>query len=228
MRIAILGTGNVGQTFAEKFISLGHEVVMGTRDVGHTLERVDKDGKPLFAEWHSKNVKVVLKTFKEVVQECELIVNALQGGATISAIQSCNSADFDNKIFIDIANPLDFSQGFPPSLLPDLCNTNSLGEEIQKELPNAKIVKTLNTMWCGLMVNPKLINNGDHLNYICGNDTESKSKVLELLLSFGWAAENILDLGDIKNARATESVLLIWTRIFGATQNGAFNFKLVK
>ena len=83
-------------------------------------------------------------------------------------------------------------------------------------------------MWCGIMVNPKMINNGNHQNYICGNDTDAKAKVIEILQSFGWEKENILDLGDIKNARGTEAVLLIWTRIYGATQNGAFNFGIVK
>ena len=230
MKVAILGTGNVGQTFAEKFISLGHEVVMGPRDVANTIGRTESNnnGGLTFSEWISKNKTVVLKTFKDAVSEGEVIVNALQGAITISAIQTCKASDFENKIIIDIANPLDFSQGFPPSLLPNLQNTNSLGEELQKVVPNAKVVKTLNTMWCGLMVNPKMLDNGDHQNFICGNNSEAKAKVMEILLSFGWTKDNVLDLGDIKNARGTESTLLIWTRIYGATQSGAFNFKIVK
>ena len=226
MKVAILGTGNVGQTFAEKLISLGHEISMGTRNVKDTLESI-KSGKP-FADWLLKNGKVNLKTFKDAVNESEFIINALNGGSTIEAVQSCNQNDFDNKIIMDVANPLDFSQGFPPSLIEGLNNTNSLGEELQKQLPNSKVVKTLNTMWCGLMVNPLLINNGHHQNYICGNDKSAKEKVLEILASFGWENENILDLGDITNARGTEAILQIWTRIYGATQNGAFNFTIVK
>ena len=230
MKIAILGTGNVGQTFAEKFISLGHSVVMGTRDVANTMERkaTDNYGSLPFGEWHAKNQAVVLKTFAEAVSEGEIIINALNGGATISAINSANKTDFDGKIIIDIANPLDFSQGFPPSLIDSLQNTNSLGEEIQKILPNAKVVKTLNTMWSGIMVNPAMINGGNHQNFIAGNDADAKAQVIEILSSFGWAKENHLDLGDIKNARGTEATLLLWIRIFGATQNGAFNFKIEK
>lgn len=230
MKIAILGTGNVGQSFAEKLVSLGHEVKMGTRNVSTTMERKSTDnyGSLPFGEWHSKNGEVQLMTFKDAVSESEIVINALQGATALSVIRSCNKSDFDNKIVIDISNPLDFSQGFPPSLLEGLNNTNSLGEEIQKELPKAKIVKTLNTMWSGLMVNPTMINNGEHQNYICGNDKEAKEKVITLLLSFGWSKDNILDLGDITNARGTESTLLIWTRIYGVTQNGAFNMKLVK
>lgn len=229
MKVAILGTGNVGQTFAEKLVSLGHEIVMGTRNVDSTLKRKSTDnyGSLPFGEWHSKNKKVQLRTFKEAVSESEIVINALQGAIALSVIQACNKTDFDKKIIIDISNPLDFSQGFPPSLLEGLNNTNSLGEEIQKELPNAKVVKTLNTMWSGLMVNPAMINNGEHQNYICGNDEGAKEQVIELLLSFGWKKDHILDLGDITNARGTESTLLIWTRIYGTTQNGAFNMKIV-
>jgi len=230
MKVVILGTGNVGQTLAEKLISLDHDVIMGTRNVAATLERKLSDNSrgPTFGEWHSINEKVNLMTFKNAVGEGELLINALNGAAVIPVIQSCNRSDFDNKILMDIANPLDFSHGFPPSLLPGLHNTNSLGEEIQKALPNAKVVKTLNTMWCGVMVNPAMINNGAHQNYICGNDKEAKEKVTGLLASFGWNKDYILDLGDITNARGTESTLLIWTRIYGSKGSGAFNMKIVE
>jgi len=230
MKVVILGTGNVGQTLAEKLISLNHEVIMGTRDVAATLERKGSgnSGDLSFGEWHSNNKKVQLMTFQDVVREGELIINALHGAAVISVIQSCNLPDFDNKLVMDIANPLDFSRGFPPSLLPGFHNTNSLGEEIQKVLPNSKVVKTLNTMWCGIMVNPEMINNGVHQNYICGNDKAAKEKVTDLLVSFGWNKDYILDLGDITNARGTESTLLIWTRIYGIMGSGAFNMKIVK
>jgi 8-hydroxy-5-deazaflavin:NADPH oxidoreductase len=229
MKIAILGTGSVGQAFAEKFISLGHQVMIGTRNVEVTLARkaADNSHSLAFGEWHSKNPNVQIGTFAETVKFGEIVLNALQGAVTIATIQSCNATDFDGKIIIDIANPLDFSKGFPPSLIEGLNNTNSLGEEIQKILPNAKVVKTLNTMYCGIMVNPAMVNNGHHTNYICGNDADAKTKVIEILTSFGWHESNMLDLGDITNARGTESTLLIWTRIYGAKQSAAFNFHIV-
>jgi 8-hydroxy-5-deazaflavin:NADPH oxidoreductase len=230
MKVAILGTGSVGQTFAEKFISLGYQVMMGTRNVENTLARkaTDNYGSLPFAEWHSKNQTVQLGTFSDTVKFGDIVLNALQGAVTLSTIEACDAADFDNKIIIDIANPLDFSRGFPPALIEGLNNTNSLGEEVQKILPNAKVVKTLNTMYSGIMINPAMIGNGNHTNYICGNDADAKAKVIEILKSFGWNAENILDLGDITNARGTESTLLIWTRIYGATKTGAFNLSIVK
>ena len=82
-------------------------------------------------------------------------------------------------------------------------------------------------MWCGLMVNPALVNNANHDTFICGNDAEAKEFVKDILKSFGWFEKNILDLGDITNARGTEMYLPLWLRIWGATNNGAFNIKIV-
>jgi 8-hydroxy-5-deazaflavin:NADPH oxidoreductase len=221
MKIAILGTGNVGQTFATKFIALGHQVMMGTRKVADTMQ------KEKFAEWHTSNTQVQLGTFAEAVAYGEIVLTALQGAATITAISTANTTDFDGKIILDVSNPLDTSKGFPPTLLEGLNNTNSLAEEIQKTLPNAKVVKTLSTMWCGLMVNPAMIGNGDHNAFIAGNDADAKTKAKEILASFGWITSNILDLGDITKARGLEMYLPLWLSIFGATNNGAFNIKIV-
>jgi predicted dinucleotide-binding enzyme len=230
MKITVLGTGNVAQTFATKFIELGHEVMLGTRNVADTLARkaTDNYGSLPFSEWHSANPKVQLGTFAQAAAFGELAINALNGGATLTAVASCNSADFDNKVIIDLANPLDFSKGFPPSLLDGLNNTNSLGEALQAALPNAKVVKTLNTMFSGIMVNPAMINGGNHTNFICGNDADAKASVRNILAQLGWADANTLDLGDITNARGTEAILPLWVRIYGATQTGAFNFSIVK
>ena len=229
MKIAVIGTGTVGQTFASRLVSLGHEVMMGTRNVADKLAATNKDmyGNPPFSEWHAANKNVQLGTFAEAAAFGEIILNVTQGGNSINALKQADAKNLDGKIIVDIANPLDFSKGMPPSLIPELSNTNSLGEEIQKTFPGAKVVKTLNTMWAGLMVNPNMIAGGDHTAFICGNDGDAKTKVKSLMNEFGWKKENILDLGDISSARGTEAVLPIWLRIWGATQNGAFNFKVV-
>jgi predicted dinucleotide-binding enzyme len=228
-KIGILGTGNVGRTYAAKFIALDYEVMIGTRNVPEKLADNLKDayGSPLFSEWHSSNQKVRLGTFKEAVAFGEIILNATKGINSINALKMADINDLNGKILIDIANPLDFSKGMPPSLLPELTNTNSLGEEIQKTFPDVKVVKTLNTMWAGLMVNPAMIGGGDHTVFICGNDSGSKGEVKEILKSFGWKESNILDLGDISSSRGTEMYLPLWLRIFGAKNNGAFNIKIV-
>lgn len=229
MKIAIIGTGTVGQTFASKLITLGHEVMIGTRNVAEKLKSTAKDGygNPPFAEWHTANPKVKLGTFEESASFGELILNVTQGGSSIQALTLAGAKNLKGKIVVDISNPLDFSKGMPPSLIPELSNTNSLGEEIQKTFPEAKVVKTLNTMWCGLMVNPGMIADGNHTAFICGNDADAKSKVKSLINEFGWKQENILDLGDITSSRGTEAILPIWLRIWGATNNGAFNMKVV-
>jgi len=230
MKIAVFGTGSVGQTIAAKLVSLGYEVMIGTRDVNEARLRTAADmyGNPGFATWINSNNKVKLGTFAGAASFGELLINATSGGSSVKAIKSAKSDDLKGKILIDIANPLDFSKGAPPSLIPSLSNTNSLGEELQKEFPQTYVVKTLNTMWCGLMVNPGMIGNGDHINYICGNDASAREKVRDLLKKFGWKEESLLDLGDITNSRGTEAVLPIWLRVWGATGTGAFNFKIVK
>ena len=229
MKIAIIGTGSVGQAIASKLAELGHEVMMGTRNVKEKLANNEKDGygNPPFKDWHKSNSKIQLGTFAESARFGSIVFNATHGGSSLSALNLAGTQNISGKILIDIANPLDFSNGMPPSLLPGLNNTNSLGEEIQKAFPLTKVVKTLNTMWCGLMVNPSMIGGGDHINYLSGNDAEAKTEVKMLLKQFGWKDSSLLDLGDITGARATESLLPIWLRVWGVTQNGAFNFKLV-
>jgi len=229
MKVAIIGTGGVGQILASKLISLGHQVMIGTRNVAEKLASQAKDGygNPPFSEWHKQNQQIKLGTFAEAAAFGELIINATHGENSVKALQLAEANNLNGKILIDIANPLDLSKGMPPSLLPELSNTNSLGEEIQKTFPLTKVVKTLNTMWAGLMVNPAMISHGDHSNFICGNDQEAKQKVKSLLNEFGWKDENILDLGDISSSRGTEAILPIWLRIMGAKQSAAFNFKVV-
>jgi len=208
----------VGDTIGSRLIELGHEVKMGSRTA-------DNEKAKAFVAKHEKRASA--GTFAEAAAFGEMLFNCTAGASSVAALKMAGEANFNGKIIVDLANPLDFSKGAPPSLIPSLSNTHSLGEEIQKTFPSAKVVKTLNTMWCGLMVNPAMINNGDHTNFICGNDECARQKIKGLLNEFGWKNENLLDLGDISAARGTESVLPVWLRIWGATQNGAFNFKIV-
>jgi 8-hydroxy-5-deazaflavin:NADPH oxidoreductase len=228
MKIAILGTGSVGQTWATKLASQGHQVAIGTRDVAASKAKTEKDnyGTPTISEFLQANSAVSLKTFSEAVEGADFVINATKGVASIDALKAAGSA-LNGKTIIDLANPLDFSTGGLPALIPALSNTNSLGEEIQKTFPTTKVVKTLNTMWAGLMVNPGMTASGDHTNFICGNDADAKAAVKELVKTFGWNDGSILDLGDISNARGTEAILPIWLRVWSATQNGAFNLKVV-
>ena len=228
-RIAVLGTGGVGQTLASKFLEMGYEVMIGTRNVEVKLSVSTKDqfGTPPFKEWFAVNKGAKMGTLKEAAAFGEIILNATKGSESINALKTVELKDIEGKILIDVANPLDFSMGMPPRLIPELCNTNSLAEEIQRTFPKARVVKTFNTMWSGLMINPGLVNGGDHNIFVCGNDTEAKEKVKEILKSFGWSEKNILDLGDISAARATEMYLPLWLRISAATNYRPMNLRIV-
>jgi predicted dinucleotide-binding enzyme len=124
-----------------------------------------------------------------------------------------------------LANPLDFSQGFPPSLT--VCNTDSLAEQIQRAHPNIRVVKTLNTMTASVMVNPSLVP-GEHNVFLSGNDADAKATASEVLGWFGWKSANIIDVGDITTARGTEMLLPIWVRLYGALGNPNFNFHIAR
>lgn len=216
MNIAVLGTGNVGNTIGSRLIEVGHTVMMGSRtsDNQKALAFVDKH-----------NGKASAGTFADASAFGEIIFNCTVGVGSLEALKMAGENNLNGKIMVDVSNPLDFSKGMPPSLA--VCNTNSLGEEIQKAYPEVKVVKALNTMWCGLMVNPAMLNGGEHSTFVCGNDAEAKETVKEILTSFGWFEKNILDLGDITKARGTEMYLPLWLSIYGVTQNGAFNIKIV-
>jgi 8-hydroxy-5-deazaflavin:NADPH oxidoreductase len=214
MKIAVLGTGAVGNTISTKLIQLGHQVRMGSRT--------------------SKNEKAVAwvktagdnaseGTFADAAAFGEIVFNCTSGMASLDALKAADEKNLNGKLLIDIANPLDFSKGMPPSL--SIVNTDSLGESIQRTYPKAKVVKTLNTMNCFLMVNPSLVP-GDHNVFVSGNDEEAKNKAKALLISFGWKENNILDMGDITTARGTEQLLPIWIRLYGKLQNPMFNFHI--
>jgi predicted dinucleotide-binding enzyme len=230
MKIAVMGTGSVGQTLAGRLTVLGNEVMIGTRNVAETMARTTGDayGGPPFFKWHGENKQVKLGTFSEAASFGEMVINATQGVNTINALDMAGEANLHGKVLVDISNPLDFSKGMPPVLISALCNTNSLGEEIQNTFPGVKVVKALNTMWCGIMVNPSLAGGGDHNVFICGNDAEAKAKVTGLLKTIGWKSENVLDLGDITASRGTEMMLPLWLRIMGVVGNPAYNIKVVR
>jgi hypothetical protein len=226
MKIAVFGTGIVGQVISEKLAALGHEVTIGTRSVQGAMERKGKDnfGRPPFSEWHKSHSNISVRTFNEAAVGAEVIVNATNGSGTLSALEQAGATNLSGKVLLDISNPLDFSKGIPPSLF--ICNTDSLGEQIQRTYPDLRVVKSLNTMNAYVMVDPSLLSD-DHHVFMSGNDPSAKAIVKELLMAMGWKENNIIDMGDITTARGTEQLLPIWVRLWGVLQNPMFNFKIV-
>jgi predicted dinucleotide-binding enzyme len=217
MKIGILGTGMVGQAIATKMIQLGHSVMMGSRSGKH--EKAEA--------WIAANGSSASQgTFAETASFGEIIFNCTKGEITLEVIKQAGAENLKGKILADVTNPLDFSKGMPPTLL--IVNDNSLGEEIQKALPDTHVVKTLNTMTAPVMVNPSLVNGGDHSVFLSGNSQGAKAKVGALLQEIGWKENNIIDLGDITTARGSEQLLPIWVRLYAAMGSPMFQFKIVK
>jgi predicted dinucleotide-binding enzyme len=224
MKIGILGSGTVGQTLGAKLVERGEDVILGTRSPTQ-LDAKRGMGKSL-AEWLSQvQGKARIATFAAAAAHGEILINATSGDGALPALRSAGEQHLSGKILIDVANPLDFSHGMPPTL--SVCNTDSLGEQIQRAFPQVKVVKTLNTTTVLLMVNPGLVGGGDHHLFVSGNDGGAKARVVELLRRwFGW--REVIDLGDITTARGTEMLLPVWLRLWSALGTPLFNFKIVR
>lgn len=216
MKIGILGTGMVGQTIGDKLVSLGHEVKLGARSA--TNEKAQA--------WASKvGGKGSAGTFADAAAFGELVFNCTSGAGSLEALAAAGADRLRGKVLIDIANPLDFSKGMPPTLFSG--NTDSLGEAAQRLLPDTKVVKTLNTVNCQLMVDAQRVGGGEHDMFVAGNDAGAKAQVTELLRAwFGW--KHVLDLGDISASRGTESYLPLWLRLWGSVKTADFNVKVVR
>jgi len=189
-------------------------VRMGSRTTNNenALQWVKKNGA------HASN-----GTFADAASFGEVVFNCTAGTASLAALAGAGASNLKGKVLVDVANALDFSKGMPATLT--VCNTDSLGEQIQRAYPNVKVVKALNTMNCRVMVEPTLVP-GDHNVFLCGNDAQAKAQVAEILKSFGW--RSIIDLGDITAARGTEMLLPIWLRLMGLFQSPNFNFKIAR
>ncbi|NUT36996.1 MAG: NAD(P)-binding domain-containing protein [Hamadaea sp.] len=226
MKIAVLGTGMAGRTIAARLAGLGHEVTVGTRDVAATRARTDPDayGNPGYGAWAAEHPAIGLATFADAAAAAYLLVNATSGAVSLAALQAAGEDNLDGKILIDVANPLDFSAGFPPTLF--VKDTDSLGEQIQTAFPRLKVVKTLNTMTAPVMMDPKALGGGDHTVFLSGDDAEAKRVVTGLLESLGHT--DAIDLGDISTARGTEMVLPLWLRLMRSLGTPTFNFKVVR
>lgn len=215
-KIGILGTGAVGNTIGSKLIELGYQVKMGSRTVNNEKA----------VAWVEKNGNNASQgTFEDAAGFGEIIFNCTKGEIALNVIRMAGIENFRGKVVIDISNPLDFSNGFPPSLHAEYTNTNSVGEEIQKLLPEARVVKTLNIVNCEVMADAKK-SGGDPTMFMSGNDESAKAEVKKILNQFGWT--DIIDLGDITNARGTEMMLPIWVRTWKATGNVHLAFKVIR
>jgi predicted dinucleotide-binding enzyme len=214
MRIGMLGTGMVGQAIGTRLTQLGHDVRMGSREVGNEKAR----NWMMQAGPHASH-----GTFADAAAFGELLFNCTSGAGSMFALKAAGVKNLNGKVIIDVANPLDMSKIPLPQLT--VCNDDSLGEQIQREFPKAKVVKSLNTMNCQLMIDPTKVP-GEHDVFVCGNDPDAKATVKEILREFGW--DDPIDLGDITASRGTEMLLPVWLRLMVALKTPMFNFHVAR
>lgn len=213
MKFAVLGTGMVGDAIGTKLVALGHEVRMGAREATNARA----------AAWVAARGEAASQgTFADACRFGEIVFLCTAGAAAESVVREAASA-LDGKIVIDVTNPLDFSRGMPPSLFTS--RDESLGEIVQRAAPGARVVKTLNTVNCQLMVDASRLG-GDHAAFLSSDDEEAKRTVHALLREgFGW--RQVVDLGPLATARATESYLPLWLSLWGALGTADFNVAVV-
>ena len=221
MNVGIIGSAVVGQTLGSKLVQLGHDVVIGTRDPQNLTEPRGMGGS--LGDWLIANPGARVGTNAEAALHGELVISATNGDGALNALQLAGAENLAGKVLIDVSNPLDFSKGMPPTLT--VKDTDSLGEQIQRAFPNVKVVKTLNTMNCFVMVSPESVP-GDSTVFVSSDHADAKSTVRALLQSFGWT--DIFDLGDLSTARGTEMMMPVWLRMFMKLGPVPYNYKIVR
>ncbi|MEM7800553.1 MAG: NAD(P)-binding domain-containing protein [Chloroflexota bacterium] len=216
MNISVLGTGMVGQALASKLVALGHQVMLGSRSA--------QNEKGL--DWQKRNGESAsLGTFSDAARLGDIVIFAVKGDKVLEVAQQAGPEALANKVVVDVTNPLDFSQGMPPILIPAFSNTTSMAEELQKQLPRSRVVKTLNTMNCEVMVDPGRVP-GQHDVFVSGDDLAAKEAVVAILRSFGWS--DPIDLGALRTARATEGMMPFWLSLWGVVGHADFNYRIVR
>lgn len=215
MRMGVLGTGMVGHTLATRLVELGHDVVMGSRTPGN----------PKAAAWAKRHGEHAgAGTFADAAASAPIVWNATAGAGSLAALEAAGPANLSGKVLVDVSNPLDYSVQ-PPTVLAS--STDSLAEQIQRAHPELRVVKTLNTMNCRVMVDPARVP-GQHDVFVAGNDAEAKAVVSALLHEFGWVGDHIVDAGDITAARGLEMYLQLWLSLAGTLNTTDFNVRVAR
>lgn len=214
MEIGVLGTGMVGQTIGSKLVQLGHQVMLGSRTAANpkAIAWANEEGSP----------HALYGTFKNAAKFGEIVFNCTLGAASLDVLQQVGAENLNGKILIDVSNPWDYST---EKISLTVCNTDSLGEQIQRAFPETRVVKTLNTMNCNVMVDPDKLPGRTNV-FISGDDHKAKETVTTILRDwFGWKA--IIDLGDITTSRGVEMYMILWVSLRRVVTAERFNIKVM-
>ncbi|MEV0348703.1 NAD(P)-binding domain-containing protein [Nonomuraea sp. NPDC050680] len=184
--IAILGSGAVARALTCRLRDAGHELIVGSR-----------------APREDSAVPVV--GLREAAGVAEVVINALPGPVSVEVLTGL-AAELAGKVLVDVANATESdARGFAAALLYP---GGSLAEEIQRALPEVRVVKTLNTMHESIMAQPDRPTHPPTA-FLSGNDADAKKAVGGLLADLGWAAEWVIDLGGVETARVPEAFMLM-------------------
>jgi hypothetical protein len=214
MRIGVLGTGMVGAALGTRLVELGHDVVMGARTAGN-------ERGVAWAATHAERARA--GTFADAAAHGEVVVNATAGVASLRALELAGPENLAGKVLVDVANPI---ASYGPPLTLDPVGDDSLGEQIQRANPRARVVKALNTVNCQVMVDPSRVP-GQHDVFLAGEDAGAKDLVRDLLHGFGWPDGSIRDLGGIVAARGLEMYLVLWVQNMVTLGTADFNVHVV-
>ncbi|WP_328884181.1 NADPH-dependent F420 reductase [Streptomyces sp. NBC_00299] len=239
MKIAVLGTGGGARAHAAKLLDLGHQVFVGTRAPEATLARTEPDmmGNIPYGQWLASHPGITLLTFGDAAAAADsLVINGIDGHNAVGAL-SAVAEQLAGKTVVDYAVPFVYQHetehpwptpwGVMPKLDP--CDTDSLGEQIQRALPATKVVKSFVTQEQTTVVDPKAIGGGDHTMFVAGDHADAKQQVTDLLKAYGWI--DILDVGALVGARGLEMYAHMHSAIgFGLGQQfgGHFGIKVVR
>ena len=214
MKYGVLETGDVAQTIASKLVELGHEVMMGSRTANNEKA----------VAWAAANGdKASSGTFADAAAFGERVFNCVQGIHAIEALEAAGKDNLKGKILIDQSNPYVYKDGHI-SLKAEYTENTCLGEEVQKLLPDTKVVKTLNYLGSVMMTNPGELSE-PVTGFYCGNDAEAKEAVRQILADFGW--QETFDMGDISMSRYTEMLGAFWVPVYGQIGHMHWGFRLV-
>jgi predicted dinucleotide-binding enzyme len=210
MKVGIIGSGSVAQALGRGFAARGDAVMLGSRSPGKLEEWIEELGEGSAG------------TMSEAAAHGELLVMAAQGTEIGSAVAEAGADSFEGKVLIDVTNPLVFGEGVPTLAWG---TTDSGGERLQRAVPGAKVVKTLNIVNAGQMVDPE-VPNGPATMFVAGDDGSAKAEVTSILGDFGWS--DVVDVGGIEAARELESLCVLWVRYAVPAQDFGAAFRLLR
>lgn len=235
MKIAVLGTGEGGRLHAAKLSELGHEVVIGTRNPEVTLARTEPDmmGNIPMAQWLAGHPGLPLLSFADAAAAADrLVISGIDGASAVKTLSGIRP-QLAGKVLIDYAVPFNYDVPGPhPWPTPwgtmptfGVLDSDSLGEQIQRALPDTSVVKAFVTQEQATVVDPGKIGTGDHTMFLSGGDAAAKAMVVDILKSYGWT--DVLDLGDLVCARGQEMYAHLHSAI-GFALGGHFGIKVIR